>query len=544
MKQKVWLLLFMILAGGFYAKAQVLVSNTDQTITLTGMPVCPGTPNATGYYVVTVTWDDFGGTTQTYQTPVSSPDLITVTDYGTPAQTVVINGASLPGYTTTENFPDYDNELYSLADVSNLSITIRSQSQTTTWITHYTTGVNDECVVLPIYVENFTAQNGTGLLNWNGTSYSSYSPLTKFEIERSHYNNGPDWTWQKIGTVTANPNAGTYNYSFTDNAKLTYYTYYRIKAYKGSTRVDISPIRQITVSANQTQPGLIACNYYIQGLTGLCTRSSGVYSLNDFPDYSGISWTATPFYNIANSYRLIKSDDNKNYAKLLVLNPNVITLTAQVGGCSTGGTVETYVWKGVPPIATNTTYTYTTQPCTGEVTNTNATVTVTPFPGTSGSGYLWYVNGSYAGAGLSKIFHSIGQTITYNWEVRYAGPCGNSTASGVFQGTMNPPIEDYKISPNPAKSELTFYTLKPYCPPPPSDPILPNSALVADQQSLSTMITAYEIFDYSGQRVKYQQFKTPVAKVQVNVSNIRRGNYRLKIYNGKSYVIRQIKLVD
>jgi hypothetical protein len=547
MKQKVWLLLFLILTGGFYskAKASVIVSNEDQTITLTGTPICPGTPSVTGYYVVTITWDDFEGNTQTYQTPVSSPDLITVTDYGTPNQVVIINAASLSGFTSPIYFPDYNNDSYSLADVTSLSITIRSQSQSTTWITHYTNGVNDDCIVLPVYIENFTAQNGTALLNWTGTSYSSYSPLTKFEIERSHWDYGPDWTWQKIGTVTANPNEGTFSYSFTDNAKSTYYTYYRIKAYKGSTRVDKSPVRHADIYATQTQPAPIACSYYIQGSTSLCTNSSSVYSLNDYPDYSSIGWTATPFYNIYNSYKLTKSDENRNYAKLLVLNPNVITLTAQVAGCSTGGVVNTYVWKGIPPILTNTTYTYTTQPCTGEVTNTNATVTVTAFPGTVSSGYVWYVNGSYAGVGLSKLFHSIGQTITYSWEVRYVGPCGTSTASGIFQGTMNPPIEDYKISPNPAKSELVITSRLPACPGlPPVDPTLPKSALAVDQQAPSTIITAYEIFDYSGQRVKYQQFKIPVAKVQVNVSNIRRGNYRLKIYNGKSYEIRQIKLVN
>jgi len=314
----------------------------------------------------------------------------------------------------------------------------------------------------------------------------------------------------------------------------------------------------------------------------------------------------------------------------MVIHPNVITLTANVSRCSSGGSIVKYIYKGTPAVSTTKTTTTVTNPCSGAVSSNSATITVNPFPGTtsgeyqwyynnsyigtgltntfnnsdalgknyevrfngpcgisiaagivegigstptctppqiytntttssvtdpcngtvtsssatvtinllpctSAGNYEWYVNGVYNGTGLSKIFNTT-YSQTYNWEIRYNGPCGVSLVHGTIYGNL-PPLEPLaKLGPNPVVDYIIVDTRRPYCPPIPSEPFTVSKS--------KNLVTSIEIYDNFGNQVKYQSFKTPLDMVQIDVKNIKRGNYRLKINYADKFEIQQIMLVD
>jgi Secretion system C-terminal sorting domain len=630
MKQKFLLFIISFIFNQLIFAQNVGITNDDLSIALTGTWGCtPASgfingPSTTGNYIVRVEWTDFGGNAQVYQTPLASPNLITVNNYGTAAQATVINCASLSGYSDPTHFPDDANEFYSLADVSNVSIKIQTPNLATTWIISFTNGVEDQCVILPIYIENYTAVNsgGNALLNWR--TYNDYyaEPLTKYEVERATGNpnvSWETWAWERIGTVPAVNAQGWQNYSFTDSYPAGN-KYYRIKAYKAYGRVDKSDPKLVQGLLNAAQPPAMACNYLMNGTNGLCINSTAFYSLNDYPDYSNITWTATPFYVIPNSYSFTVKE--ANLTRLMVLNPNVITLTANVSRCSSGGAIVKYIYKGKPPVKKTSTTQVTTNPCNGFITSSSKTITVTPFPGSVSTdyqwyldnvfvgtgltntfsnstnqqkiceirfngpcgvsvandsivgitclpvtiptnttssivrdrctgviisssttltvspfscsvagGYQWYINGVYSGTGLSRTFNTLNNP-TYNYEIRYNGPCGLSTATGIIGGFIEARIEFAKVGPNPVVGSLKINSRPAPC------------LRMASLSEKSTQITSIEIFDMMGNLVKQVSFKIPVEQIDLNVQNIKRGNYRLKINYAKTSEVVQIKLVD
>ncbi len=199
--------------------------------------------------------------------------------------------------------------------------------------------------------------------------------------------------------------------------------------------------------------------------------------------------------------------------------------------------VPTYPPCTPPNIFTTITSRVITDYCTGVITSSTKTVTINPIACTSGSDYQWIVNGSNTGTGLSRTFNVLSGT-TYNYEIRYNGPCGLSIVSGTIWGSGAIPIDFAKIAPNPIKSNLRMDSRRPSCDPIPT----PSEPMIAVVKI--NMITGYEIFDYSGNRVTFQELKTPIDILDVNVQNLKRGNYRLIIHYGDLKEDKQIKLVD
>ncbi len=650
MRQKLFLFLFIFLISQLSRAQSSTIENTDNTITVSGTWGCLpmggpyNGPTASGNYIVTVNWFDFQFNPQSYQSLLApTGDLINISNYGIPGlQTIVINAQNNPGFSkqgpepADHFFPNDDpnnpdDEGYALKDIGDItSITIKTLDLSTTWIIEFQNGVQINCTVLPVYVEYLTGQDidGNAFLTWS-TVNENQSGITRFEVERTQGTTGSFWTWQwqKIATLNSFNSTSVQNYNYTDlyPANTQTYYYYRVKAYRGNYLADWDFV-YIANLANTTQPGPISCNYFMIGLEGLCTNSTAFYSLNDNPDYANIAWTATPFYAIANSYKFTVKETN--LTRLMVIKPNVITLTATVNRCSSGGTIVKYIYKGKPPVKLTSTSQVTTNSCNGFITSSTKTITVTPFPGTSandyqwyldnvyigsgllnnftnttgiqkncevrfngpcgisigkdsiagitclpstipttststvvtdpctgiitassikiivspfscsvGTDYQWYINGYYSGTGLSRTFNTLNNP-TINYEIRFNGPCGLSTASGTIWGSGPILVDFAKIAPNPITGNLRIDSRRPPCDPSPA----PFKTII--DYTKVNMITSYEIYDYLGNRVKSENLKIPLDLIDINVQNLKRGNYRLVIHYGDFKEDKQIKLVD
>ncbi len=643
MKQKLLFLLVTLFSSYFIFAQAPILSNDDNTITIdypwgcipTGAP--SNGPLTSGNYIVRVEWTDpfNNGNPESYQSTTLG-DYLNVTNLGTASQSIRIDAFNYGGYSTSmlngslQYFPDAVNETYSLADIPDATtITIKTLDLSTTWIIKFSFGQKiEECLVVPVTLLSFTGQKvgNTAKLVWQTASESN---MSRYEIERST----DGLYFQTIGGIVPSVNSSNvYTYSYTDNIPAAARQYYRLRMVDIDGKRKYSNIIYVQGFTAVAQPGSITCNYTMAGTNGLCAPSTGTYSLSTYPDFSNVTWTATPFYAIPNSYRLYANNYLPDGAKLTVLNANVITLTATVSRCSSGGTIVKYIFKGKPAINTNVVSQTTTDPCSVAVISNSKTITVVPFPGTAASNYEWYLNNGYVGTGLTNSFTNSSNQI-YNYEVRFNGPCGVSLASGsiaaVTTGACTPPsivvtntfqstpsgcgggtttsqkvtiipfacttgsnyawyingayngtglsrtfnttngqsysfeIRYYgpcglstftgyigliaykkadmfsKVAPNPVVKTLTIERVLPCEILPKMDP---SSPFISNK--VPGLITSIEIFDYSGNLVKAQKFRTQSISVQVDVQNIKRGNYRLKINYGEMSEVMQIKLVD
>jgi hypothetical protein len=544
MNYKLLFFFFALLFSQIMYAQPVTLTNTDNTITIASPWGClpagsaSGGPSVTGNYIIRIDWYDIGtASNEFYQTPTASPDLVTINNFGLSTQSVVLNALASSGFSNPIHFPDFTNEGYSFLDIQDLTITVKTLNLSTTWIIKFSEGVkNEQCVVLPINLLSFYGQKvynaNAAQLYWQTAQESN---MSRFEVERS----SDGVYFQTIGaTIPATNTSITQNYTYTDNIPAGTRQYYRLRMIDNDGRRTYTLITTVQGLTAVAQPGSIACNYTMGGPSALCTYSTAGYGLSFYPDFSNVIWTATPFFNIPNSYKLYADNGVPGGARLTVINPNVITLTSTVSRCSSGGTIVRYIFKGKPAISKSTTTRNVTDPCTGVIISSSATVTVTPFPGTAAGDYQWYINNVYSSTGLSKTFNTSAGSPGYSYEIRFNGPCGLSIGTGIISGSGGIPIDFAKIAPNPITSNLRIDSRRPPCDPIPS----PSNPLVSNIKV--NMITGYEIFDYSGNRVKFQELKIPIDLLDVNVQNLQRGNYRLIIHYGELSENEQIKLVD
>lgn len=642
MKQKFLFFLAAFLCSQLIYAQVPTITNDENTITVASPWGCIPTgapsngPSVTGNYIVRVEWTDLiSNTTESYQS-TSAGDLLTVMNAGISSQSIRIDAFNYSGYTTStlngtvQYFPDAVNEGYALSDIADATtITIKTLDLSTTWIIKFSFGQKiEECLVVPVTLLSFTGQKVGNAAQLVWQTASEYN-MSRYEIERST----DGLYFQTIGATVPSVNSSTtHTYSYTDNIPAAARQYYRLRMVDIDGRRKYSNIIYVQGFTAVAQPGSITCNYTMAGTNGLCSSSTGTYSLSTYPDFSNVTWTANPFYAIPNSYRLYANNYLPGDAKLTVINANVITLTATVSRCSAGGTIVKYIFKGKPAINTSVVSQTTTNPCSGAVISNSKTITVIPFPGTVAANYEWYLNNSYVGTGLTNSFTN-SSTQVYNYEVRFNGPCGISLASGSIDGvatggctapnivvtntfqsspsgcgggtttsqkvtitpfacttgsdyqwyinnsyngtglsrtfnTTNGQSYSYeiryygpcglstytgyigliaykkadmfsKVAPNPVVKTLTIERVLPCEILPKMDP---SSPFISNK--VPGLITSIEIFDYSGNLVKAQKFKTQSISVQVDVQNIKRGNYRLKINYGDMSEVMQIKLVD
>lgn len=553
-KSKIGFLLVIFICLGF-TKALAnppsgTLTNEVNTLTINGNFWCgytqTGMPPPSGNYILTMDWTDLGGNPVNYQTPLASPDPLVT---GSSVNISCLNNAS---------FPTDANDSYDFSAVNDLTITITSATNPSlSWTLQFnlgnwvmpangTPGFNSSaCVALPVSLISFTAQKvAASTVNLTWQTDSEYDML-RYDIERS--NDGI--TFIIIGSVTSVNSPSLHNYYFTDNYPAAATQFYRlrmVKIYGSFTNSYIRTVQGLTPQPQPTYPPAppaVPCNLTLTQLyDSSCTRAVTKITLgnmpSNIPSWSSVSWSSTPFYSAsAPDYKFVTNTPN---AYVHLTNANVVTVSATVSGCSTGGTVARTIFKGTPAIRTATTYQNTSDPCTGLITSSSARVTITPFPGTSGSQYEWYINNNYNNTGLFRTFNTFNNPSAINYEVRFVGPCGTSLASGYF-GSGGPifPVEQatYKVSPNPATDEFTVETNRPV--PIPCDPPPTYKSTVAN----SNLIDGYEILDYMGNVVKRQMFRSAISTFKVRTAGIKKGNYRLRIYNGKTFTTKQIILV-
>jgi hypothetical protein len=555
-KIKIELLLCIFLCVGFtpaFATLSGSLTNDINTLTINANFWCGYSPSnaapPTGNYTLTMNWTDGTGSAASYQTPLASPDALVLGS----GSNVTITCLNNP------NFPTEANEGYNFSIVNDLTIILTSASNPLlTWSLEFNNGnwvmpVNGtlgfnanspSCGVVPIMLVSFSAQKvapSSVYLSW--LTNSEYD-MSRYEIERSNDGN----TFATINTVPSINSSSSYTYTYTDDIPAAAKQYYRLKMVKIYGSFEYSYIRMVQGLTPQPQPTppppppAVPCNLSLTSLVdSSCTKPVTKLILSNIPSnipsWSSLTWTSTPFYPASTpGYRFVSQYLN---AYVGLTNANVVTVTANVSGCSTGGTIVKTIFKGTPAVKTTTSYRYTTDPCSGVITSSTATVNVTAFPGTSASQYLWYINNNYSSTGLSRSFNTFNNTSTINYQVRFVGPCGTSLASGSFGGSTPPPIDpSFTISPNPAVNELTIVSNKPA--PLPCDPPPTYKSNVSNVK----LIDGYEIIDYSGNVVKRQIFNSAMQSVKVNTVGIKKGNYRLKIYADKTFTTQQIVLVN
>src|SRR5882757_485475 len=313
------------------------LSNTDNTITLTGTCFNPtlvsGTYNLTVYYV----WD--GGT------PTINISGVTVVSNGTTA-TITAPAGSFP--TVATNFISFATTYNgTLALAGGPSPGVMYWAQNPDGSQEY------NCVALPIWFNSFTGtQSGSSvILNWQtGLEQNT----TVIEIYRSSTSNTN--SYYKIGERPAAGNSEiSVNYSFTDNNPDAQNFYYLKMLNSVGQPAIYSPPPTLHIpcsGCHYTPPAPVNCPYTINGPDHICT--TGVitpYNLSGTVlNYSTLNWSVS---NPAGAGLHVYSDFDPREVSLLEKSGAGITLTATLSGCSNAISKFIVVGTPAPTVSTN-----------------------------------------------------------------------------------------------------------------------------------------------------------------------------------------------
>lgn len=246
-------------------------------------------------------------------------------------------------------------------------------------------------------------------------------------------------------------------------------------------------------------------NYPITGSYPVCS-SPTTYNINYLPSGATVSWNKS--YNInfvsstTSSYTCTGTAGETGW------------IEANISGICTPATLRVNVWVGPPSLS------YISGPEYGQIYNTYYFSAYPSWEPSSGANYSWYLNPlndnnvrpSYSNADIS--FYSSGD---YQVAAQATNSCGSSGWA-----TANIHIEGggyYSISPNPATNEVTV-TVK------------QNVLAKAGEIPENNLIYTVSIYNMYG--ILQNQDKYSGDRFTISVSNLKNGNYFIRISNGKT----------
>lgn len=247
----------------------------------------------------------------------------------------------------------------------------------------------------------------------------------------------------------------------------------------------------------------------ITGNDNFCT-TSGIYSVEDLPVGSTVTWSAYP------SGRVIINSPNSTSTTLTKLNGGNIELTATVNN-TCGSTVlkKSGIIVGTPNPGTID--------WLWDVPPHRVTLSVEPVPGATS--YNWYLNSNFK-ANTSTEYYQLPMTGNvqcgqfYYFAVAAVGTCGTSEQS--YIGAQMPECDEYLvIMPNPA-SDNVIVSLR-------------NDEGNTLKSKSPTSIQRVEIIDKTGVMKRSQQFTQAANQVTISVSGLPGDVYTIRIFDGKKW---------
>jgi hypothetical protein len=557
-------LIFLVLLQPLAGKAQskycpTALRNSETRITLTNFSLY--TDFVPGDYVATVLFDQMDPNCGIFS---GFSNNVRITKLANLAECVPgSSGAGLcldfePFYSPecyTNRFPaayaDDGTPINSLNNGST-SIEIRRLGETDPIITlNYFDNEMYECIIAPlgmIWKVDLSSSRPTSTsvaLTWTSTAEAN---MVKYSIEKSLDGSN----WKKIGEVAANgtgPTASPYDYTykFTDFAAVKFGTtnsvFYRGAQYRviaidrdcrksnSRTVVDGCTASNQSCPISYTPPTLAAdciapsTAPFLTGPSKICSTdsSAALYKLKNLMGDAKIVWSVYPSYaaKVIPAGRMCLLQKTGNAAA---------TLSCSVTRGSVTTVYQMAIIVGIPPLSVSSTQTIDN--CTKAMTYK---ATVYQLPGTTGFNYVWYQNGVYQGAGLSKTWN-IPKGSSINYEVRYAGPCGISTYYGsASNGGLVLQSMQFTASPNPAKSKLTV-----------SQAALPACLVPMEATYFAQDDAVYEshVYDLNGNLKKTAKFPEKQKKVDIDISALPNGKYLLQVLKDKKVVSTQQFIID
>lgn len=139
------------------------------------------------------------------------------------------------------------------------------------------------------------------------------------------------------------------------------------------------------------------------------------------------------------------------------------------------------------------------------------------------------------GNDLEFNFWSVGQTALFRLSI--SNSCGIVENNYYFEsiscgggGGDDPcdPVEAYLISPNPVGKVINI-VVTPNLPEPCSPPVVSRVGEQGDRASDPDLIIKVDVYDINGLLMRTKQFTSGVEKVNLDISDLRKGLYKLKI---------------
>lgn len=379
----------------------------------------------------------------------------------------------------------------------------------------------DECIYIALPV----TWNPYPTLNWSTSqaviSWTTYgeSNMDHFSVEKST----DGITYYKIAHVAATNTGSPHTYSHTSYI-INRKNYYRIVAVDLDCNKQYSNIVYANCPSNVsnsicpatfTPPNLTPdCTVsgtqpYIWGADYICDNSKKLYRINNLKGNYPVTWSISPSY-------LATVSQAGRYCVVTPASSGIGTLTATYVKNGVTYSYSKNITIGIPPI---TVYTQNTiDQCSSFYTHT---ATISPFPGTNGIQYTWYVNGSSIGAGIQKTWN-LPSTQWVSYEVRFNGYCGTSYYYGSTMGLIydRPVVPEFSVSPNPAKAMIKISRRPPPCG---FEPFFSRASLAKDRS------TYVKVFDMFGGLRKMTQFKPGASTMDINAAGLPAGWYYINI---------------